>query len=155
MKKNICCLKKELETIKYNHDNVGPLFANIYLEIIQKAIQNTDLEYACDVIDKFTKELETSKQAAVSNMARAWIEFEKKNYERTLHHLSQVSAFNLFLKINTKMLYMKTYYEMNALETGLSSVDSFRHFIMETKELGNSRRENLQRNYEIIKRIYK
>ncbi|MBK6877875.1 MAG: hypothetical protein IPG99_15885 [Ignavibacteria bacterium] len=24
---------------------------------------------------------------------------------------------------------MKVYYEMNALETGLSSVDSFRHFI--------------------------
>jgi hypothetical protein len=148
-------LKKELETVKYNQDSVGPLFANIYLEIIQKAILKKDLKYACEVIDKFTQEIETSKQAAVSNMARAWIEFEKNDYEKTLHYLSQVNAFNLFLKINTKMLYMRVYYEMNALETGLSSVDSFRHFIMESKELGNSRRENLQRNYEIIKRIYK
>ena len=148
-------LKKELETVKYNHDNVGPLFANIYLEIIQKAILKNDLTFACEVIDKFTQKLETSKQGAVSNMARAWIEFEKKNFEKTLHYLSQVNAFNLFLKINTKMLYMKVYYEMNALETGLSSVDSFRHFIKETKELGSSRRENLHRNYEFIRRFYK
>lgn len=148
-------LKKELETIKYNQDNAGPLFATIYLEIIQKAILKNDLEYACEVIEKFTKELESSKQETVSNMARAWIEFEKKNFERTLHHLSQVNAFNLFLKINTKLLYMKTYFEMNALETGLSSVDSFRHFLKETKELGSSRRENLERNIEIIRRIYK
>lgn len=147
--------KCELETVRYNSNGVGPLFANIYLEVIQKAILEKDLKYANSVIENFTHELEPSKQTAVSNMAMAWIEFEKKNFEKTLEHLSKVNSFTLLLKINTKMLYMKTYYEMNSIETGLSSVDSFKHFINETKELSGSRRENLQRNYEIIRRLYK
>lgn len=147
--------KSELETVRYNHNGVGPLFANIYLEVIQKAILEKDLKYANSVIVNFTNELELSKQESVSNMAKAWIEFEKKNFEKTLENLSKVDPFTLLLKINTKMLYMKTYYEMNAMETGLSSVDSFRHFINETKELGGSRKENLHRNYEIIRRLYK
>jgi hypothetical protein len=147
--------RKELETVRYNQDGVGPLFANIYLEIVQKAVLEKDLEYASAVIDNFTDALEASGQTAVSSMARAWIEFENKNFEKVLEHLSKVKAFSLFMKINIKILYMKTYYEMNALETGMSSVESFRHFIKETRELGGSRKTNLQRNYEIIKKLYK
>ncbi len=147
--------KKELETVTYNRDGVGPLFANIYLEVIQKAILEKDLRFAVHVIENFTHELESSRQVSVSNMARAWIEFERKDFEKALEYLSGVNPFTLLLKINTKMLYMKIYFEMNALETGLSSVDSFRHFIKETKELGGSRKVNLKRNYDIIRKLYK
>jgi len=147
--------KTELETVKYNADGVGPLFANFYLEIIQKAILVKDLDFAEYVIENFTRELEPSKQKSVSSMAKAFISFEKKEFEKTLEHLSKVNTMGLFLKINSKLLYMKAYYELNAMETGMSSVESFRHFIDESKELTKSRKENLKRNYEIIRRLYK
>lgn len=147
--------KSELETVKYNSDGVGPLFANFYLEMIQRAILLKDLEFAENVIDNFTRELEPSKQKSVSSMARALLSFERKEFEKTLEHLANVNTFGLFLKVRCKMLYMKTYYELNVIETGLSSVESFRHFINETKELTKSRKESLKNNHEIIRRLYK
>ena len=147
--------KVELETVKYNQDGVGPLFAIFYLEIIQRVLLMKDPEFAEKVIEKFTRELEPSKQESVSCMAKAFVSFEKKEFEKTLEYLTKVNTIGLFLKINSKLLYMKTYYEMNAMETGQSSLESFRHFIKESKDLTKERRENLEKNYEIIRGLYR
>lgn len=147
--------KSEIESVKYNSDGVGPLFANIYLEIIQKAVHNNETEFARKVIDKLTPELEKSKQESMLNLASAFIEFKLKNYEKTLECLTRVNAINIFMKNNSKLLYLKTYYEMNSLESGLSLLDSFIHYINETGELNENRKKTLKKNYSFIKKLYK
>lgn len=147
--------KKEFETIKYNTDGVGPLFSTIYLETIQKAVLEKDTDYAEYVVKNFTKEIEPAKQISVGNLAKAFIEFENKNYEKTILLLSDVNNYNIFMKNCSKILYLKSYYELNSLETGLSLLDSFIHFINETKEITVNRKRLLKKNYDIMKRLYK
>lgn len=147
--------KKEFETINYNTDGIGPLFPNIYLETIQKAVLEKDTEYAEYVVKNFTKEIEPAKQNSVSNLAKAFIEFENKNYEKTILLLSDVNNFNIFMKNSSKILYLKSFYEINSLETGLSMLDSFIHFINETKEITVNRKRLLKKNYDIMKKLYK
>lgn len=147
--------KKELETVKYNSDGVGPLYVNIYLEVIQKAVLENDLPYAKKIIKEFTKELEESKRNTLYNMASAIMEFSSGNYERTLEFLSGVEPVTILIKNTSKILYLKTYYEMNSLETGLSMLDSFIHYINETKEFTPGRKKILKFNYDILRKLYK
>ncbi|HAY34573.1 MAG TPA: hypothetical protein PK536_10540 [Ignavibacteria bacterium] len=148
-------LKKELQTVKYNSEGVGPLYINIYLEAVQNAVNANDTEFALKVISDFTKELEMSKRDSVSYLAKAIVEFRLGNFDKTFEHLSKVEPVNIYIKNLCKILYIKLFYETESFETGLSSLDSFSHYINETKELTPDRKKNLKKNYDILRKLYK
>ena len=147
--------KKELETVRYNSEGVGPLYVNIYLEIIQKAVLEKDILYAKKIIKEFTCELEESKRESLYNIANAVLEFSSGNYEKTLGFLSRVDPATMLIKNSSKILYLKTYYEMNSLDTGLSMLDSFIHYLNETKEFTPNRKKILKFNYDILRKLFK
>ncbi|MBK9333317.1 MAG: hypothetical protein IPM96_13135 [Ignavibacteria bacterium] len=154
-KEKYSLLKKELETVKYNSEGVGPLYINIYLEVIQNAVNSNEIGYANKIITEFTNELEVSKRDSVCYLAKAIVEFSLGNFDKTIEHLSEVEPVNIYIKNLTKILYLKLYYETDSLETGLSSLDSFIHYINETKELTPDRKKNLKKNYDILRKLYK
>jgi hypothetical protein len=147
--------KREFESVKFNSEGVGPLFTNVFLEVVQTAVHKNETEYAEKLINEFSHHLEKSKQRSVHNLASAFVEFSRGNFENTLKCLSEVNAFNILMKNNSKLLYLKTYYEMNSLESGLSLLDSFIHYINETKELNESRKAALKKNYDFIRKLYR
>jgi len=147
--------KKELENVRYNSEGVGPLYVNIYLEIIQKAVLEKEILYAKKIIKEFTCELEESKRDSLYNIANAVLEFSSGNYEKTLWFLSRVETTTMLIKNSSKLLYLKTFYEMNSLETGLSMLDSYIHYLNETKEFTPNRKKILKLNYDILRNLYK
>lgn len=147
--------KLECEVVKYNSDGVGHLYANIYIEVVQKAVLNNEIKFAKKYISEFTKEVEKSKQLSIYNLAMSFIEFENRNFIKTLDYLSGIRTFNYLIKNNCKVIYLKTYYELNYFEAGFSALDSFAHYIKENKQFNSKRREMLKKNYNIFNKLYK
>ena len=131
------------------------MYVNIYLEIIQKAVLEKEILYARKIIKEFTDELEESKRNSLYNIANAVLEFSSGNYEKTLWFLSRVEPTTILVKNSSKILYLKTFYEMNSLETGMSMLDSYIHYLNETKEFTPNRKKILKLNYDILRNLYK
>jgi hypothetical protein len=147
--------KIETEFIKFNQDGVGPLYANVYIENIIFALKSKDMEFAKFYIDNLTIELEESKRDSLFNLVMAHFEFALKNFEKTLDHLSKVDTFNNLMKNTSKLLYIKTFYEMNSLDAGISALDSYIHFLKDNKNYTSNRRNILMFEYEFLNKIYK
>lgn len=147
--------KIETEYIKFNQDGVGPLYANVYIENIIFAVKSKDMEFAKYYIDNLTIELEESIRESLYNLVMAHLEFAYNNFEKTLEYLSKVDNFNNLIKNTSKLLYIKSFYEMNSLDSGLSALDSYIHFLMENKNYTSNRKKLLLFEYEFLKKIYK
>ncbi len=147
--------KLESRSVKYNSDGVGHLYANVFIEVVQKAVFNDDIKFAKEYVMDFTKEIEKSKQESMYNLAMSYLEFHNKKFEKALEYLSGVKPFNNLVKNNCKILYLKTYYELSYLEAGFSALDSFAHYIKKKKEFTRMRREWLKKNYNIFNKLYK
>ncbi|HMS64590.1 MAG TPA: hypothetical protein PKD83_04975 [Ignavibacteria bacterium] len=145
----------ETEYLKYNTEGVGPLYANVYIENINFALKSGDIEFAGYYIENLTKELEESIRDSLYNLAMAQYEFTVGNFEKTLHHLSKTDTFNNLIKNTSKILYIRTYYELNLLETGFSALDSYYHFIKDNRDYTDKRKKMLISEFEFHNRIYK
>ncbi|MCY7360584.1 MAG: hypothetical protein LH629_00735 [Ignavibacteria bacterium] len=147
--------KTETEYVKYNRDGVGPLYINVYIEVINFALKMNDIKFAEHYIKFFTEELELNKRESLFNLASAIVNFSKCNFEKVLEHISKVDTFNNLIKNTSKMLYVKTYYELNLLESGFSALDSYIHYIKNNKNYTSNRKKMLIVEYDLLLKLYK
>jgi len=147
--------KTETEYVKYNRDGVGPLYINVYIEVINFALKMNDIKFAEYYIRFFTEELELNKRESLFNLASAFVNFSKCNFEKVLEHISKVDTFNNLIKNTSKMLYIKTYYELNLLESGFSALDSYIHYIKNNKSYTSNRKKMLIVEYDLLLKLYK
>jgi len=147
--------KTETEYVKYNRDGVGPLYINVYIEVINFALKMNDIKFAEYYIKFFTEELELNKRESLFNLASAFVNFSKCNFEKVLEHISKVDTFNNLIKNTSKMLYIKTYYELNLLESGFSALDSYIHYIKNNKSYTSNRKKMLIVEYDLLLKLYK
>ncbi len=68
-------------------------------------------------------------------LSKALILFEKKEYERTLDGLNELKLQNIYLKLNEKRLRLKIYYHLDYIELLLDTINSFRVFLTNNKEI--------------------
>ncbi|MBX7041607.1 MAG: hypothetical protein K1X85_01790 [Ignavibacteria bacterium] len=147
--------RKELEVIKFNEDGVGPLHISIYLELIQFALYEKDVAYAESVLRSHSSSLEESRRKSVAGLAEAMICFEKGLFDQSLKLLSSVSPFNTLMKVNCKVLLIRLFYELDESESGISAIESFRHYLASAKDIGESRRSNLETNLKIMRNLFR
>ena len=147
--------KKELELIKFNEDGVGPLHISIFLELVQFALHEKDVAYAEFVLETHSSSLEESRRKSVAGLAEAMICFEKGLFDQSLKFLSSVSPFNTLMKVSCKVLLIRLFYELAESESGISAIESFRHFLATSKDIGERRRSNLEVNLRIIRNLFR
>lgn len=148
-------LKAELEAVKYNSDGVGPLYANIFLELVQKALSEKETDYAEETIRRFSDFLESGSREQTLRAATALLEFEKANYAAALELCSRTVPFNLQTKILMRTLAVKACYELGFQDQCRSALDSLRRFIKESKEINRSRRTNLRSKLASMQKLYR
>jgi len=137
-------LKKMFSLVKFNSEGVGHVYLSVYLDVVLTGIKLGELDYAAAFAGKFRKDVDTSVQEVAYNLAAAYIHAAKEEYELCLEKLSKVGQTDHHIKLRTKFLYLKCYFELNMFEQGLSMVDSFRKFISDTNELHSDFRKILR-----------
>jgi hypothetical protein len=71
----------------------------------------------------------------------ALYELEMKNFEEALVLLSRIKFDELYLKYDSKVLQLMIYYEMDAQESLISSMEAFRQFLSNNKLLPDNKKE--------------
>ena len=85
--------------------------------------------------------LEESKQENALNFNLARLHFYKKEFDTVLTFLNRVNYDDIWYNINSKILLLATYYELNEIEPLFSSIDSYTAFLRREKSLDNTRKQ--------------
>lgn len=128
-------MKKMFSIVKMNTEGVGHIFHSIYLDFILSAIKLGELDYAEAFAKGFVKHVDPSMKDVVNHLGKAYIYAAKEDHEACIGELALTGQTDFHIKLRTKFLYLKCYFELKAFEQGLSMVDSFKKFITDTKEL--------------------
>ena len=97
-----------------------------------------------DWIEKFLENykqyLPTDKRENAYSYNRANLFFHKQQYDKAQETLVQVQFSDVKYHINGTILLLRTYYKMGDTEALLSSIETFRIFIMRNKEMPTSQK---------------
>jgi hypothetical protein len=107
----------------------------LYQNAILNAIIVKDTEWAESFAASYKEKLVPGTSESRYSYVMALIEFEKRNFNRSLEYAISIRFNDVFDKVNTRMVVIKNYYELGHWEQVFSMLDSLKHFINESKEL--------------------
>jgi len=113
-------------------------FRNTYLT----AFTLNEYEWIENFIKDYGKEIIESDRENAIRIANAQLEFERGNYEKVLESVAGINADHAYSKIDIRNLTVMSYYELNHIESALSMIDSYRHFINNSSNLSEIFRES-------------
>ncbi len=100
------------------------------------AIIAGEFQWSEQFIEQYKKYLPKEHQEASYIFNRTRLEYYKKNYDTVLKLLSQTHFSDLLLNLSTKVIQLKTYYELGEYDLLQSHLDALRTFINRKKMLG-------------------
>ncbi len=126
---------KEIEKGFYKFAETSPVtvmkFRNTYLP----ALTLRKYQWVENFIEKFSKDINPSERDAVVKIARAQLDFEKGEFGRVLERIADLKPDLFYLKIDIRNLTLMAYYELGYVESVISGLDSYRHFIADNKTI--------------------
>ncbi len=115
--------RKEFEFIKMLVDqqlcfSIKDKYVNLamFRNIVFTAIENEEFDWAEQFITEYSEKLKPSLRTSMLNMSLAELEFERRNFEKSLGYLSVVKFESPILKNDVRFLQLKIYYELGYLE---------------------------------------
>lgn len=100
-----------------------------YLQILKNAIAINKNEWVKDFIEKYIPKLKPSYQKQIKALSLAYLHLNLKQYEKVIESLAQVRFSDIKDKLTVKMIYIRTYYELDETEALISHVDTTSRFI--------------------------
>lgn len=107
----------------------GTVDLHRFRNIFNTALDISETRWAEEFLKKY---LHTLQKEHVSNMEHFFygkIEYVKGNYEKTLEYFSKLDQAQFIFMKDLKYEYLKCYYALGHIESAISLVDSFRHFV--------------------------
>ncbi|MBK8553142.1 MAG: hypothetical protein IPL53_19615 [Ignavibacteria bacterium] len=80
-------------------------------------------------------------------------EFEVNNFNDSLELLSKISLDELYMKFDVKVLQIMIYYETNSIEALISSMEAFRHFLVNNKLLPENKKETYTNFHKYLNKL--
>lgn len=162
-KRNVSFLKEGLQVYKSMLENNAYSFSeNEYMQvlsfrnIIYFCAMSGENEWIKTFIEKYNFALNPEYREDMINFAMANYYFNKKDFENALANISKRFLHEFFLfKTDVKNLMLQICYELGNIEQAYSLVDSYKHFLTNTKEISENhkhRYENFLKQYfELLK----
>jgi tetratricopeptide (TPR) repeat protein len=147
--------KIQLEHVKFNQGGLGPLQAGVFRNIIELFVLLRDIEFALEIIDKHSGELEEDKRKGILSYSMAIIEESRGNNEKALELLRDVDFSDYQAKFSAKMVAIIAFYNLGYIEEGISALDSMKHFLRDNAEFAEPVKLNLAARVSTLERLYK
>lgn len=143
--------KEESESGSYLLNGfVTPVY---YKNRVRLALDLKEFEWAKDFIENFKGGLPADSKNNVYLYNLALYEFEIKNFSGSLELLSKIKFDELYLKFDAKILQLMIYYEMNSYESLISSLEAFRHFLLNNKLLPEIKKESYSNFHKFFSKL--
>lgn len=112
-----------------------------YRNIIQFCLSSKEEEWFEEFIKLHSETLSPEYRNDMKNLAYANFYFMKSEFGKSLNYLSMITNEFFVFKSDLKILLLKVYYELGYTEQAFSLIDTFKHFIRNTKELSGPYKE--------------
>jgi hypothetical protein len=127
------------------------VFDNIFTTAL--ALNRTD--WAEAFVKKYINYIVPSSRDNMLLYANARLAFQKGNYDAALEYSSKVKIEYFMQKIRLKITLMKIYYETKEYNAAISAIDTFRHFLKNSKNLTEERIINYDNFIKFLSQLIK
>jgi hypothetical protein len=104
-----------------------------FMNAVTTGLESGEITWVERFISEKGEKLKDESKADTLHFCNAQLRYFKKDYDTALKELSAINVDDMTYKHNTKSLYLKLYFDSNDVETFLSHVDSYKHFIAKNK----------------------
>lgn len=119
----------------YPFENCQAFPLSMFRDVFGIALILKKFDWAKNFIDNFSPYLEDESQENEINYAMGRLDFQLKNYEKSLEHLGKVKFQQVLEKINIRFYYLMNYIELKSYQSAISMLNSIRQFYFESKEI--------------------
>lgn len=130
-----------LEHKAYSYSESEYLLFTDYRNILMLSVTYFDLEFIKILIKDHYKLLNPEYQKDVIPFSKSYLYFLEGNFEKCLEMIAEVERNDLGLKFDLRTLKLLAYYELDYTEQSYSLIDTYKHFIKNSKDANNARRE--------------
>jgi len=131
----------------------GVLSPTSFRNYIGISLRMSDFERAENYIEKNILLLEESRRHNALHLNLARLYFYRKEYETVIDKLQAVNYNDVWYNINSKILLMATYYELDEIDPLYSLIDSHSAFLRREKLLDNKRKKRHLQFISNLKKI--
>lgn len=130
--------------------------ARLFWSICNNAVLVKEIEWLEGFVNEYTPKLRKEEQDNMYNYAMARIHFEKKLYDKSLEDLTKINylqEMDGYDKITLRMLHLLNYFELGLDVQLFSLIDSYKHFLSDSKEIPPIYKESVKNSlkyYTII-----
>lgn len=131
----------------------GVLNPNHYKNIITVGLQVQAYDWVEEFTKTYTPKLPAEHQKNALNFNLANIYFEKKDYQQVIQQLREVEYENLSYALGSKIILLKTYYELNEMLALDSLIDSFRIYLHRNKRISRELKQQYLNHLRFVKKL--
>ncbi len=138
--------------IDFSDEEHGPWH---FKNVISMAVRMGDYVWTENFINNYKDQLpDVSKDNAVSfNMAQLY--FYKKDWGKVIKYLHQVEYEDMTYNLNSKIILLCTYFELDEIEPMYSLMEAFRVYLQRNNKLPAQRRRNYLNYIRFLKKLAK
>lgn len=138
--------------INFSDEEHGPPhFKNIILASLRLGEYDWTEKFINDYKDQLPADQRDN--AVTFNLAQLY--FYKNAYNKVIRYLHQVEYEDLTYNLNSKVILMCTYYELDEIEPLYSLMESFRVYLQRNNKIAANRRQNYINFIKFIKKLTK
>ena len=119
----------------YKHTEGTYFQADYYLLITNSAMFQKNFQWLEKFLIEFKPKLQPELREAAFNFGMARLEFEKKDFEKSLKHLTRINLEYFDYIFHIKILYLKIFFEIDYLQEVLSLVSSIKKYLYTSKKV--------------------
>jgi hypothetical protein len=128
---------------------------NHFRDFVFIGIAIKDFKWVENFIEKYSGLLPEELRDDEIKISYAKLDFEKKNFERSLSNLKKIKATHYLLYIDTSMYKLYNNYELGEFEESYLEIDKLKHYFSNNKIIPKSHSLNIQNFLMIYKKLLK
>jgi hypothetical protein len=123
-------------------DENGRLTLQQYKNMVTVGTRVKEFEWTQRFIETYKQYLAEDEAENAYTYNMAWLETEQGNYRQVKRLLAFVEFPNIFYQLGSRLMLIRTYYELEDFDDLSYLLNSFRMFLRRNKELTDSRRKS-------------
>ena len=138
------------EEILFDNEALNPMH---YKNIITVGLNTQNYDWTKSFIEKYTKRIPSKDQDNAYNFNMAKVLFQQEAYSEVIQLLHTVEYDNIQYKLGTKLILVKTYYELNELQALEALIESFRVLLVRTTKISKDLKNQYIEFLRILKKL--
>lgn len=134
--------KLMLEYNAFSYSESEHLLFSDYRNMLMLSVTYFDTEFINKLIKDYFNFLKHDQQKDVIPFSYSYLYFLEGEFHKCLEMISEVERNDFGLKFDLRTLKLLSYYELDYTEQVYSLIDSYKHYIKNSKEANNARRKS-------------